>query len=388
MSVLDLTDIEKEIKIADSNESLMLYCYEDCDEESSPRVKDCRGVVCDYGGNIVLKTFGYIPEYRAIAEYKEMVASILPDFTKYRIFDSHEACLIRVFWYGEKWYITTHRKLDAYKSRWGTAESFGDIFEKALFANYNKNQKLGDRIGGGLSCSKSVVDRYTESLDKSRTYTFLVRNVQNNRIVCHPPDEYTLYYTGSFLPDGTGFDFENIDIDTPKEHFFATVEDMMEYVKNCDPYNIQGVIVFTPSPIKIINENYFSLFNLRDNEPSVKFRYLHVRTTSDYERFRELYPEHKDSFDRYEEILLRVAENIHMCYVMRFVRREFAVVPQEQYPIVQQCHKYYIDNIRNKNGFVSLGVVTGILNQQNPTTLNKIIRRYLVDLSKEREIKK
>ena len=77
-----------------------------------------------------------------------------------------------------------------------------------------------------------------------------------------------------------------------------------------------------------------------------------------------------------------------MCYVMRFVRREFAVVPQEQYPIVQQCHKYYIDNIRNRNGFVSLGVVKGILNQQNPTTLNIIIRRYLVDLSKEREIKK
>lgn len=381
---LDLTDIEKEIIIADSDDSLMLYCYEDCHEDSDPRVKECRGVVCDYSGNIVLKTFGYIPEYGAITQNKEMLKTLLPEFSKYRVFDSHESCLIRVFYHGEKWYVATHRKLDAYKSKWGSAESFGDIFEKALFGEYNKNKKLQKRIGEGLDSSKTVEENYLASLDKTRTYAFLIRNVQNNRIVCRPPDDYTLYYSGSFLPDGTGFEFDNVDIAPPTERFFANVEEAVEYVEKCDPYSIQGVIVFTPSPVKIMNKKYMELFSLRDNEPSIKFRYLHMRTTPDSERFRELYPENKESFDQYEEILGKVAENIHMCYIRRFVMREFAVVPQEQYPIVQQCHNYYIENIKtNRKAPVTLGVVMGILNQQNPTTLNKIIRKYILDSSKE-----
>jgi hypothetical protein len=379
---LDLTDIEREISMTDMKDDLMVYCYEECNDESNPRIKECRGIVTDHSGNIVLKTFGYTPEYSCIDTYNSMFNDMFPDIKNYKIFDSQEGCLIRMFCHNEKWYITTHKKLDAYKSKWSSKESFGEMFENALYVYYKENSPLQLRIGSNLTSPKDVLDKFKDSLDKSRSYLFLVRNTIENRIVCAPPADYTLYYTGSFLKNGTDFNFVNVDIDTPTEHKFDTVEQMMDYVKNCDPYQLQGLMILTPNPIKIINETYWDLFYLRNNEPSVKFRYLHIRTTSDVDRFRQLYPEHKESFDKYEEILLGVARSIHECYIRRFIRKEFCTVPQEQYTIVQQCHKYYIDNISNRNAIVTPSVVTGILNQQDPTVLNKIVRKQLFDNAK------
>ncbi len=31
-----------------------------------------------------------------------------------------EGTLIRIFYFNDKWIITTHRKLDAFKSKWGS----------------------------------------------------------------------------------------------------------------------------------------------------------------------------------------------------------------------------------------------------------------------------
>lgn len=382
-SRFDITGIENEISLTDKSDELEVYCYEDCNDSSNPRVKECRGLVTDLSGNVVLKTWGYTPEYQCIDTNTNMFIQMFPDTTKYKIFESQEGCLIRIFHHNEKWYITTHKKLNAYKSSWSSKQSFGEIFELALHSYYNNNKTFQDRVGSELSSPREVVDKFVGTLDKSRSYMFLVRNTAENRIVCHPPADYTLYYTGSFLLDGTDFKFIDVDIPTPVEHRFDSVDEMMTYVKSCDPYQLQGV-VYIPmdgqslSPVKVVNAAYWDLFHLRNNEPSVKFRYLEIRTTVDVDKYRALYPEYAPSFDKYEDILSGVVQNIYDCYVRRFIKKEFATVPQEQYPIVQQCHSYYLHH----RVFVSPGVVTGILNQQNAVVLNKIIRKELFNAKK------
>lgn len=385
LTQIDLTDIEKDIIVTDNRDNLMVYCYEECNDESEERIKECRGVITDLSGNIVLKTFGYTPEYQCLDTYKDMFETSFPDIANYKVFDSQEGCLIRIFYYIDRWFITTHKKLDAYTSKWSSKQSFGEIFEESLYSYYQHNTQLQLRIGSNITDSKLVMTTFMDTLDKNRSYLFLVRNKQENRIVCQPPQVPTLYYSGSFLRDGTDFNFISVDIDTPKQHHFKTVEEMIDYIKNCDHTQIQGVIVFSPKPVKIYQEKYWDLFNLRGNEPSVKFRYLQLRTSPYLEKYVDLYPEHITSFQSYEKILEMVARNIHDCYIRRFIKKTFATVPQEQYGILYQCHNWFMENrSKQSDAKVTLGVVVGIMNQQDPTVLNKIIRAVLLKEKKDK----
>lgn len=371
----DTTGIEKEVKITDMNDDLMIYCYEECHDASPDRVKDCRGIVTDHSGNIVMKTFGYTSEYQCIPTNKNLLNDLLPSIENYQIYDSQEGCLIRVFFYKDKWYISTHKKLDAITSRWSSNETFGEIFEKAVEKYYNSDNELKGKIGGNLEGFDEIFKNLTSLFDKERSYMFLIRNTEANRIVCEA-SEYEFYYTGSLKLDGSDFDFPDVGIRSPKKNEFKNIDELVDYVNNLDYTKTPGVIVYTPSPVKILNETYSNLFNLRGNEPSIKFRYLQLRTTPQVEEYIKLYPTRVNDFSEYEDILSHIAENVHKCYISRFVKKEFATVPQEQYCIVQQCHEWYKENRTNPFNRVTLAVVKGILNRQNAVTLNRMIKKY------------
>ena len=46
--------------------------------------------------------------------------------------DAHEGSLLRAFCVNDTWYITTHRKLDAFRSKWASRQSFGAQFVESL----------------------------------------------------------------------------------------------------------------------------------------------------------------------------------------------------------------------------------------------------------------
>ncbi len=52
------------------------------------------------------------------------------DWTNYK--NKSEGNIKQNFYFNDKWIITTHRKLDAFKSKWGSEKSFGDILKKLL----------------------------------------------------------------------------------------------------------------------------------------------------------------------------------------------------------------------------------------------------------------
>jgi Holliday junction resolvase-like predicted endonuclease len=85
-----------------------------------------------------------------------------------------------------------------------------------------------------------------------------------------------------------------------------------------------------------------------------------------------LYPEYGPEFEQYEHILYERACFIYEKYVERFIHKQIAVTPQEEYQIIRACHGWHIEN--RKTNKVKLDVVIHFMNQQTPTLLNKIIR--------------
>jgi hypothetical protein len=373
------------IRITDNDESanLDLFCYVRCDPTDTGLITECRGVVF-HGDDIVMKAFPYTVEYNN-NETELIEKNINPVFSKCTFYDAHEGALVRMFFFDGKWYISTHRKLNAFRSKWSSSVSFGTSFKRGLEAEVDKNKLLKDAIKEG---DENLLERFQATLDKKKQYMFLIRNTSDNRIVCAPPDRQTIYHVGTFVEGELVMD-EDVLIPHPTKHSFLNVDELYAHVKKIDIRNLQGVILFTPDnkQYKIVHKDYQDLFKARGNEPSIKFRYLQVRMNKKIsDMLYHLYPDMASTFDDYENVLYDVACSIYRSYVQRFIKKRYVTVPREEFAVIRECHTWH-EHDRAENR-INLNKVIEILNLQTPTNLNRMQRRFRTEQLKRAEVQK
>ncbi len=377
---------------SDPDNKLDIYCYVRCTPNTDGTVKSCRGVITQEN-NVILQTYPYTPEY-GTGDLDTVQKSTASDISDVRVFDAHEGSLLRLFCVNSKWYLTTHRKLDAFRSKWASRQSFGEQFLEALTAEYENNDDFKNRMDGvtqdeafsvhTIKDSTSFVEntlfnKFCTSLDKTKCYCFLVRNTAENRIVCKNPSRPTMYSAGTFKLED--FDYFSLDEDTgipnAQEHKFENWSQLTEHVNSLSEDELQGVIVFSgKNHAKIFNENYMDYFNIRGNEPSIKFRYLQLRMDKEKtDKLYALYPRHTDTFEEYENVLYNVSKLVYDAYVQRFIKKKYVTLPKEQYTIMRSCHSWHLeDRVKHR---ISLRKVIELMNKQEPTSLNRMIRSYI-----------
>lgn len=362
----------QDISVTDSNDLFDVYYYNNCDDSSPEELKNVRGVVFTKEGDLVMRSFGYTPEYST----DNLVQ--IPNFQKCICFESQEGALIRLFCHESKWYVATHRKLDAYHSKWSSKYSFGEMFENAIRHLHGTNSTIHDWIGE-VEHSEDIINKFFTKLNPAHQYMFLIRNSEENRIVCINPDTPTVYYAGSFWNQGNTFGFDDIPIEKPRQLEFNSIDELKNFVDNCEYTAIQGVIVFTPENriFKVLNSTYLEYYNIRDNCPSVKFRYLQLRNDPrKVEQLKILYPKYIPDFEKYENIIETLAKQIHQSYIARFVNKHYSKISSDLYMVTRICHGMHI---ANRNVKVTLDLVKEILNRQSDVYLNRVIKEYLFE---------
>lgn len=365
---------DSQVRLVDSDEetNLDLFCYVRCDNNEDDFVKQCRGLVYQ-GDTLVMKAFSYTAEYNT--DELSKLETILADFSKWTFYKAYEGALLRLFYFSGRWFLSTHRKLNAFRSKWSSRESFGTLFKRALERELNLNKNFREGLGEG----ENILDRFQNTLDKTKQYMFLLRNGQDNRIVCLPPDEKEplVYHVGTFC-DGVLSMKEQCNLYTPEEYKFEDLSKLLTFVETeTDPRNSQGIVCFGPNNVqlKILQKEYQEMFHARGNEPSVKFRYLQVRMNRKMtEMLYKLYPEMREVFDDYENTIYDVARSIYHAYVQRFIKKRWVTVPREEYKVIEDCHTWHLTDRTNNR--ISLERIIYLLNKQTPTNLNHMIRRY------------
>ena len=378
------------IRLVDSHEDLEVYCYVRCTTDDNEVVRSCRGVVFQDGKNL-LQTY---PCTREVTE-EELDDETRNKFTisKCRVFEAHEGTLLRIFSHGNYWYVSTHRKLDAYRSKWASRQSFGAQFNDAIVHEYSHNDAFKTRLDAveedtaqGVNVYTTFKDqdvsdhvkRFFSSLDVQKCYCFLVRNTQENRIVCQAPSRPTMYHVGTFEKESGQFDLDScVDVPSPVEHKFESWKELQQYTSTANEELTQGVIIFDGvQHIKVLNARYAYLFSVRGNEPSVKFRYLQIRMDRKLtDDLYSLYPRQTDNFEAYENILYQIAKSVYDAYVSRFIKKKYVTLPREQYQVMRASHAWHLED-RRKNR-ISLRKVIEKLNEQTATNLNKMVRQHL-----------
>tara|TARA_B110000261_G_scaffold162593_1_gene206560 strand:+ start:2319 stop:3761 length:1443 start_codon:yes stop_codon:yes gene_type:complete len=371
------------VRITDTDDEtgLELFCYVKCDSDDSSLLRQCRGIVF-HQDKIVMRAFPYTVEYNH-DEVENIDKDICPVFDKCSFYDAYEGTLIRVFNFEDKWFTSTHRKLNAFKSKWASKESFGNAFIQALESEAETNEKFRNSLPKE---GENVHERFQETLDKDKQYMFLVLNSKENRIVCEAPSRKTVYHVGTFI-DGELTMTEDINIPYPKKHTFKDMREASDYIDSVDIRNTQGLIVFTPDnkQYKILHKEYQELFRARGNEPSIKFRYLQTRMNQRIvDMLLHLYPHMKETFDEYENILYSIARVIHTSYITRHIKNKWSQLPTEEYRVDKACHSWHSED--HKNNRVKIEKVVEFLNLQPPTSLNKMIRRHNEEKKKKNEI--
>ena len=360
------TNEEVVITDVDQEKNLYLYHYDTMKniEEMNMENKNTRGTI-RYGDEIVCKTFGYTPEYTTnqIDEIKSMMEGINID--ECRIYEAEEGAIVRMYYYKEKWILSTHKKINAYKSKWPTqnVESYGELFERAVKNELNK-----------------TMEEFTKELDIGKTYSFLVRNNSKNRIVCVSSEKEKAYFIGEFDEEYKLLESNSTELKFPNKISYNTLDDVIDYIKNMNYKEKQGVIIYLPNgaQLKIINEEYMKYFTTRGNQASIKFRYLQLRNDKEEVRkLMELYPEYINTFAEYEKILNESAKRITTAYITRFIYKKEAIIPQNEYMIMSKCHNWHKEN-RGVNK-ISIHKVKDELNKQDAVVLNNIIKYYTIN---------
>lgn len=372
------------VRLTDKDEAtgLELFCYVKCTSEDNDIVRQCRGVVF-HDDKIIMRAFPYTIEFEH-TEYDLIEKNIGNIFSQCKMYTAEEGALIRMFYFGGKWFTCTHRKLNAFRSKWASKESFGTSFKKALEHEININERLRNVLPDG----DNMLERFQTLLDHDKQYMFLIRHNEENRIVCLPPENPTLYHVGTFV-NGNLVMTEDIYIRYPDEHKFANIKEMCDYVQNIDIREHQGIIIFAPDnkQYKILHQDYMNFFKARGNEPSIKYRYLQIRMNMIMvDRLCHLYPHMVNMFQEYENILYEVAKKIHNSYIKRHIKNKWSTLPNEEYAVDRACHAWHEQD--RKNNRVSLEKILELLNEQTPTNLNKMIHRYHEEQQEQKDAQK
>ena len=355
------------VKLCDVNEKqLKLYHY----TEVNDRNKNIRGDVYD-GDKLIMRTFPYTPEYCST----DINTDLNPN-PNLRIFYSYEGCLLRLFYYNEEWHLSTHKRLDAFNSRWSSRTSFGETFVQALDEEFRYNAEFRNFMG-----TLESTDLYTDfinKLDKDRQYTFLLLNTPDNYLVCVPPKRPRVYYTGYFKDFKYNFDDENVlGMCKPKE-----VKDSLD-VEKLNFREFQGYIVFKQDEdgntdvYKIMNKEYHEYSKVRGNQMNIRFRYLEIRLDPDMvNKISVLYPHYITEFSTIENTLNNVGQYILSVYIDRFVKKQYITTPKIFFNIIREAHSWHISDRPTHR--VNLTKIMEIINSRDALTLHRMIKRFLI----------
>lgn len=366
------------IKCIDRDDNLSLYNYTSCTDQDPDFVKSCRGLVFNNETNeLLVSSYTYTPEYleEDTTDIKDRIGEYWKDIS---CFDSYEGTIIRIFYF-DRWYISTHKSLNAFKRRWALKESFGQLFEEALIYEYETNDRFQNFIGSKESEEETILERFFTKLNTEYQYYFLLKSRGENRIATSEPTEHFILHVE------TRNSFENINhnlrLKSPDRHVFETCEDLCDYVHRVDPRELQGVIIFTPKgQIKVYNKMYHYFASIRGNEKSIRFRYIQLRTNIELrEQLFMLYPEMIDEFNLYENIIYEYVKNIKSKYVETYIKKEKVPLTKEELFLLRQCHAQYKQGKK-----VQISMIMDVINEKfTPPTLNKIIKHLIFEQKRQ-----
>jgi len=292
---VDKMNGEYPFKVVDTKSDHGLYMiHYDVDEignfSSDSPEKNLRGVIVSDMDGVLVPSFGYTPTIisnKYPTDSKEKLTDkdgneyTLDEFGVKDVFPMLDGTLLRVWKYKDTIHISTHKKMDATNSRWGTSGKFVDLFNKYT----EKTFKVEDLFTeDSAKDSKPVIHNFLLvdvdlmissklPLDSSIKEGFVV---YINSLNCETPEILKslpkIHYSEVSKTENTVFRISSL---TPEEYdsylnkgFYPELDDIDNNISLGE-----GLIIFNGNTmLKMISDSYNRRAKIVDNNPNIMHR--------------------------------------------------------------------------------------------------------------------
>ena len=314
-----------------------LFHIQDVDIDSDMSKKAVRGIICDQNGVVVCKSFSFTNEVMIGTTHFD--AYVPSNLVNSIVIDSFEGTMVRLWHDNGSWTLSTHRKINAHKSRWNAKENIGTMFYQCL------------------AKEKVLQDDFHSRLQTHKVYVFQLTNDKDNRMVCSDSVR-SIYSLGAF-DRSNNFSYEPIEKESglvlPPQYTCNSVTDIINLVTNTDSNKKIGISLLCKSGfiIKIVNDNYKKASDVRGSATNINLRYLEVRNNKQKTNdLFALFPESKDELLKLEQRIRDFARSMYKLYKERFYTKD------SQYPLFRtdsttncfnyvKCHKSHLKFIHD-----------------------------------------
>jgi len=310
--------VKDHINVLDKNESLGLKLYHYDQNEvkkssSEDSLRKVRGLVTTNSDFVVAKSFGYTPtvvldKLPEIYDFTDVDGKnhIIDPSTIQGIYPMLDGTLIRVWKYQDNIFISTHKKIDASKSHWGSSENFTNLFLKYT-ENYfkledlfkdNYDVEMPPMVHNFLLVDMDTLVCSKINLGEKDGFVTYINTFNGNLDLENPPEVISVYDIKN--TEKTFFRLKSLDTLEEQNEFLNCGFDKREVRFNPLFQRGEGLVFLTKSQtgdyslLKVVHPSYQRRSELVGNDPNILHRAWSILSQS-------LIPRGKSEIDNYLE---------------------------------------------------------------------------------------
>ena len=262
-----------------------------------------------------------------------------------------EGTLIRLYYYNNKWNVSTKKMIDAFNAKWSSSKTFGEMFME-IFPNFQISLE-----------------------NTNYCYSFLMGHKDNN--IIEIDNNYLIHLNTVDL-------INNTYINNQFNDSLQYIKSIREYSKGLTSMSQEALVSYITSlkndaglndiGYMLINENgdcqkfmknkFMEIRELWGNTNNRLFRYLNLRKNPDnLKKYLEVFPNDKKSFLSFEHYLMNIATFILNVYRNRHISKKITKVPFYLRDTIYKIHGFYLQT-KNKVNFNDVNVILHDLDEK------------------------
>ncbi len=243
-----------------------------------------------------------------------------------------DGSLIRAFYDGTTWRLSTNGVINAYNSFWISDKSFGELFDDCLSRIYKENTIFSE-------------SKLAKMLDKTCSYQFILSHPSVHLIhsICSKTPKSFLYHVGTYSNTEHVYVSRPMDkhIHSPKTEVVRSLDELQAKLPGAKGYILYSEAdKATQSPrYKLLSPEYLGLRKLIGNTPNLYLRYLECLAEGTNKELLYCFPNLRFYSSWVDKCLVEVSKTVFSAYVDKFMKKN-----KEMYinyflrPLVYELH--------------------------------------------------
>jgi hypothetical protein len=246
--------------------------------------------------------------------------------------ESIDGTLLNVYYYDNKWFISTNTCINAKKSYFYSKKSFFELFEETQYD----------------------IDIFDDILDKKYTYSFVLKHPENRIVTPHFKPELILVQ----IRNNTNFKIiTNYDehilnhFKCPKKFLFDSYNELEKQLTLLN-YNQEGFVLYNNTRslrTKIQGNEYNIAKQLKGNQSNIRFMVLEKIKQNNVADFLKYYKELTPLVNHTYFLINKFINTLQYYYYITRVEKQFIKYPYHVKPPLYEIHKIYLDKLTKYN---------------------------------------